>query len=101
VLYIFQIFDCIKSDNPGVIKKVKAIAGDVCQDKLGLSEDDERKVTHNIHVIFHVAANVKFDLNLKDAIIMNVEGTQKVLQLATKMTKLQVRLQLGVYFIKI
>ena len=69
---------------------MKAIAGDVGEPNLGLTAEDEQQLVDSVHIIFHIAAIVKFDSNLKDAINMNVEGTFRLLELATKMRKLEV-----------
>ena len=89
---MFQIFKCFETENPEIMNKVRAIAGDVCEKQLGLSEEDERTLIHSVDIVFHVAALVKFNGSLKDAINMNVEGTQRILQLADSMPKLQVLL---------
>ena len=71
--------------------KVKAVPGDILEDRLGLSEEDERTLARSVHIVFHVAAIVKFDAPLKDAVDMNIGGAKKLLELATKMPNLQVR----------
>jgi len=90
IIDLFQIFDNFRKENPQVLRKVKAIAGDVGEPRLGLTAEDEQQLIDSVHVIFHVAAIVKFDATLKDAINMNVEGTLRLLELATKMRKLEV-----------
>ena len=40
--------------------------------------------------MFHCAANVRFDLTLKEAVNFNLNGTFSVLRLAEKMKNLQV-----------
>lgn len=87
----FQIFENFKKENPKILDKVQAIAGDIGARKLGLSEEDERKLEQQVHVIFHIAAILKLDANLKDAVNMNTTGTLHLLQLATRMQKLQVK----------
>lgn len=84
------IFENFKVKNPKILDKVQAIAGDIGAQKLGLSEEDERKLEQQVHVIFHIAAILKFDANVKDAVNINTTGTLHLLQLATRMQKLQV-----------
>ena len=55
-----------------------------------MSEEDERELTTSVHIIFHIAATVKFDAPLRDAVNLNVRGTERLLKLATKMSKLEV-----------
>lgn len=73
-----------------MLRKVKAVAGDIGSEKLGLSDEDERKLEQQVHIIFHIAAILKLDADIKDAVNMNTCGTLRLLQLATRMKKLQV-----------
>lgn len=85
-----QIFNNILEKNPDVIKKIHVIKGDVMEDKLGMSPEDRDYLITNVEVIFHCAANVRFDQPLRPMIQMNVSGTLKVLQLAEEMINLKV-----------
>lgn len=76
------------------MSKVKAISGDIAGEGLKLSVEDERTLVDSVQIIFHIAAVVRFDANLADAVNLNVNGTLRLLELATKMTKLEVRLLL-------
>ena len=46
-------------------KKVKALAGDILEPKLGLSTEDEDTIVEEVSVVFHSAATVRFDEPLK------------------------------------
>lgn len=70
--------------------KVVAIAGDISKADLGLSEEDTRKMIEaGISVVFHSAATVRFNEPLKDAIEINVGGTQAILKLCKKFKRMQ------------
>lgn len=90
--YLSQIFNNFRNDNPNALKKVTAIEGDMGEKNLGLSASSEQKLFKEVEIVFHIAAMLKLDANLKDAVIMNVEGTLTLLNLATKMEKLLVRI---------
>jgi len=45
-----------------------------------------------VSVVFHGAATLKLEANLKDAVEMNLAGTWRVIQVCKKMTKLEVSL---------
>lgn len=84
-----ELFECIrqmKDGNP--LEKVIPLSGDIIQEDLGLSSDDQRLIFDNVSVVFHCAATVRFDERLRDAIQMNVVGTQRLLRLCDKMKKL-------------
>jgi thioester reductase-like protein len=47
------------------LKKVVAIEGDISFPNLGLSDCDRKILTEQVHIVFHVAASVKFDAVLR------------------------------------
>lgn len=90
-----QFFKCVIFDNiikasPNVLNKVKIIKGDILEDGLGISQIDLQELISKVDIVFHCAANVRFDQPLKPMIEMNVGGTQKVLELALKLNNLKV-----------
>ncbi|RVE50675.1 hypothetical protein evm_004707 [Chilo suppressalis] len=54
-----KLFDVVRSQNPGVFRKLKLIAGDILDDGLGISNDDRAELQKNCNVIFHSAACVR------------------------------------------
>lgn len=85
-----MVFDKIRSETPSQLSKIYVIKGDVSVEGLGLTENDENELIDNVNLIFHCAANVRFDQTLKDAVNFNTNGTHRVLKLAEKMKKLLV-----------
>ena len=83
-----QLFDTIKSQGNDPVPRVRAMLGDIDQPKLGLSKEDLNILatqvstscfatvrfhcTHQVHVVLHCAATVRFDENLSVALSMNV-----------------------------
>lgn len=61
--------------------------------RLGLSDDDYGTLTRNVSIVFHVAATVRFDEPIRDAIIKNVRGTREIVALFKRMKNLSVRLE--------
>lgn len=60
---------------------VDVVAGDITEDRLGMSEADYRKVTEEdpVDIILHCAGNVNFNPPLDQALAVNTEGvTHKV-----------------------
>lgn len=72
--------------------KLVPVMGDLSEIRLGLSDGDYNMLAKNVSIVFHVAATVRFDEPLYDAIIKNVRGTREVVQLARQMKNLKVRL---------
>ncbi|XP_065220770.1 putative fatty acyl-CoA reductase CG5065 [Planococcus citri] len=89
-LFHFPIFDNFKKNNPEILKKVALIQGDMQQKDLNLSESDRRKLQDEITVVFHIAAVLKMNATLKEAVEMNVEATMTLLNICTSMRNLKV-----------
>jgi len=83
------LFKHLKETNASSFKKVFAITGDITLPRLGMSDDDVDTVIENTSVIFHSAATVRFDEELRKSVTMNVEGTRSIIELAQKMHKLK------------
>jgi alcohol-forming fatty acyl-CoA reductase len=75
---------------PDRLEKLKFICGDVCHDNLGLSSSDRNILINEVDLIFHCAASVSFEWSLLDILKVNVEGTNRLLLLATEMKRLEV-----------
>lgn len=72
------------------MQKIVFINGDLTVDGLGISESDKATLINEVNVIFHCAANVKFNDALKDAININAVGTERMLRFAQRVKKLKV-----------
>uniref|UniRef100_A0A1B6DEA6 Fatty acyl-CoA reductase n=2 Tax=Clastoptera arizonana TaxID=38151 RepID=A0A1B6DEA6_9HEMI len=70
-------------------KKFILLNGDVSELNLGLSAEDEQNIIKNVSIVFHVAASVRFDDPLSDAIKMNTRGTREIVQLCLKIKSLK------------
>ena len=55
---------------------------------LDISDEDYQKIKSS-SIILHVAASVRFDDSLKNAILMNTRGTVEVCELALKLKNLK------------
>lgn len=82
-----SIFYRLNNDNPAMLNKLVVIEGDVSLLKLGMSQEDFRRM-ENVSIIFHVAASVRFDDDLKYAVIMNTRGTREVMKFAETLKNL-------------
>lgn len=81
-------FDRCKAHNPAVMDKLVAIAGDVRELGLQISEESLERIK-NVTILIHGAATVRFDEPLQESIIMNTRGTREVLELAKGLKKLR------------
>lgn len=80
----------LREEHPEVFKKLVPVAGDISTDGLGLSPSDQQLVCSSVSIVFHTAARIKFDDDLKSAIDSNVKGPQKVAVFCRSITKLKV-----------
>ncbi|KAK9874385.1 hypothetical protein WA026_002732 [Henosepilachna vigintioctopunctata] len=83
------VFDKIREKNPDIFDKVKAVKGDVSLPNIGLTENDMNFLMENIDVVFHSAATVKFNEDLKNAVLLNTLGTKRVMELCQGMKNLK------------
>lgn len=93
ILYIcitLQVFQVIKSECPDILAKVTPIVGDCLKPGLGLNQTDRQLIRNDVDVIFHVAATVRFDAPLRQAVNMNIRSTSDLLDIAADMKKLKV-----------
>lgn len=74
-------------------RKCKAVAGDVSEFNLGLSEENRKMLSENVQLIYHCAATIRFDEPLKYAVLLNTRGTKFMLDLAKQCKKLEVSLR--------
>ncbi|XP_030752945.1 putative fatty acyl-CoA reductase CG8306 [Sitophilus oryzae] len=87
-----NIFERLLKDKPvdEVFARVKAVAGDVGEENLGLSESDRSLLHQNVNVIFHSAATLDFGDDLNTTININLLGTRRITELAKKCRNLKV-----------
>lgn len=68
----------------------EVICGDCTLPDLGISEEDRKILADNISIIYHCAATIRFDEELKTAVLLNTRGTKLMLELAENCPKLEV-----------
>ncbi|XP_047097893.1 fatty acyl-CoA reductase 1-like [Schistocerca piceifrons] len=83
------IFSNARQACPDYLRKVVPIAGDCTQPGLGISPADATMLTSKVSVVFHVAATVRFDADLRTATLTNVASTCEVIALVKRMTNLK------------
>ncbi|HET8755670.1 MAG TPA: SDR family oxidoreductase [Solirubrobacteraceae bacterium] len=62
--------------------RVRAVAGDVTSDGLGMSSAVRTALAEDVGAILHCAASISFDMPLDEARAINVEGTREVIGFA-------------------
>ncbi|XP_015586726.1 fatty acyl-CoA reductase 1 isoform X2 [Cephus cinctus] len=87
-LLTLPLFDKLREERPSSFEKLIPVNGDVIEEGLGLAPTERRVLAERVSIIFHVAASVRFDDTLKDAVIVNARATRDVCILATNMKQL-------------
>ncbi|XP_034241775.1 putative fatty acyl-CoA reductase CG5065 [Thrips palmi] len=83
------VFERLLKERPAAFEQLRPLEGDVGQEKLGLSEADQRTVLDNVSIVFHMAASLNFKLPLKQAVEDNTAGTKSVLDFCCQIAKLE------------
>ncbi|PFX13405.1 Fatty acyl-CoA reductase 1 [Stylophora pistillata] len=86
-----MLYDTVRDMGGDWRNKLVPIKGDIAEDKLGMSDEDWKMLQENVEIVFHSAATVRFDEDLKDAMTLNLYGTQNVIGLCRGMKRLEVR----------
>lgn len=80
----------LRERDPNFLDRISVVSGDLSKLKIGLSDDDINLLCNEIEIVIHAAADVRFNIPLLDLIPSNVLGTRELLEIATKMSHLQV-----------
>ncbi|XP_012270707.1 fatty acyl-CoA reductase wat-like [Orussus abietinus] len=83
------IFDRLRKEVPKFRHRVFTVTGDCSFPGLGLSSSDKDLLMREVSIVFNVAATVRFDEKLKQAVAINVSGTKELLELCKSMEKLK------------
>ncbi|KAI5706235.1 hypothetical protein M8J75_006156 [Diaphorina citri] len=93
-----ELFEKMRKEVPEFKSKIKVLQGNIEQNNLGLSSDDFVQLTSNINIIFHCAATLRFDEELKIAIRTNICATQTVVKLAKQCPHLRLFMYVSTAF---
>merc|ERR1712192_90865 len=69
-----RIFDKLRVEDKEALRRVEAVSGDITEEHLGLSFEEESSLVNSVNIIFHCAATVRFDEKMSLSVGMNVAG---------------------------
>ncbi|XP_073846473.1 putative fatty acyl-CoA reductase CG8306 isoform X1 [Musca autumnalis] len=81
------VFERVRRERPNVFEKVVPIFGDCQHLGLAISQEDLERLK-NVSIIFHEAAVVRFDNDLRSSILMNTRGTFELVKIAQTLKQL-------------
>ncbi|KAL2734722.1 fatty acyl-CoA reductase wat-like isoform X2 [Vespula maculifrons] len=84
-----SLFSTLKKTQPTFLNRLVAIEGDCSLPNLGISKTDRTTLIHEVSIIFHVAATVRFNEKLKSAVAINIQSLNDVINLSKEMPKLK------------
>jgi hypothetical protein len=91
--FSFQSMEPMKRKRPNFAAKVALVSGDCALPNLGLSPEDQQRLSAEVNCILHCAATVRFDEKLREATHINVRAVMDLLRMAKQMKNLKVRRQ--------
>lgn len=98
------MFDSLKNSNDSIdiealLSKIIPVSGDISEEKLGLSDEDFKMLCDNVNIVVHCAATLDFETDLKTAVIINLLGTKRIVELCKQIKTLHVRIILFLYYL--
>lgn len=76
-------------DPSGFLTRLHPMGADISREDLGLESRDRYRVSNQVDVVIHAAANTRFSAPSRDLRDVNVAGTRRVLELAQRCPRLQ------------
>jgi fatty acyl-CoA reductase len=80
----------LKIEVPKFRHKLVVIAGDCSLPDLGISKMDQELIIREVSIAFYMAATVRFDEKIKQAVITNIHGPLEMMKLCRKIKNLKV-----------
>ncbi|CAK9831537.1 Putative fatty acyl-CoA reductase CG8306 [Anthophora retusa] len=85
-----SVFNRLKEENKtDLFKKLIPVAGDVGEENLGLSSEDRLTLVEDVQIVFHSAATLDFEADLKTTTNTNLLGTRRIVQLCQEIRDLK------------
>lgn len=78
--------------------KLVLVPGDLQKLNLGISSEDKNNLINDVEIVFHAAADVRFDESLKEATEINIRGTREIMLLSQQITNLNVLIYVSTAF---
>ncbi|CAK1593024.1 unnamed protein product [Parnassius mnemosyne] len=88
-LFEDPVFDELRKIKPNFVDKIVAVEGDISDIRFGMDITVWDSMIEEVNIIFHMAAVVRFDAQLKTTILSNVRGTREAVRLGKACKKLR------------
>ncbi len=99
-----SIFDCLKRElgsgfDTFVEQRVTVLNGDLTDERLGVSDDDYRRLCDEVEVIINSAAVVVFDERLDLSLNLNTMGARRMMDVARDCRRLQAVIHISTCYV--
>lgn len=84
------VFNHLNEHRPSALNKIQLFEGDLEAPQLGMNASNRKLIADNVSIVFHSAADVRFDRPLRIAYDINIGGTKRMLNFATEFKHLDV-----------
>ncbi|KAM7298889.1 putative acyl-CoA reductase [Ixodes scapularis] len=98
-MWFEQCFNRLNQEYPESLNKVVAVEGNLTEENLGLKSSDYKRLTSEVSIVFHSAATIRFNDTLRNAVMINMEGTKSVVDLCHKLNKLKAIVHVSTAFV--
>lgn len=88
-IFCGDLFSVVAKHDPNYMDRIRIIEGDTRKLDVGISLEDQQTISENVDIIIHAAADVRFDVPLKELSLVNLRGTREIIKLAEQMKNLQ------------
>ncbi|CAI8027876.1 Putative fatty acyl-CoA reductase CG5065 [Geodia barretti] len=83
------LFERLRSEQPGAVDKVVPVFGDIQEKQLGMRREDQEMLQDRVSIVFHLAATVRFESPLREALTKNVASVSELITLCHGMKHLK------------
>lgn len=88
-LLMGPLFERLRNEAPGAIDKVVPVVGDIQKPELGLKREDQEMLQDRVSIVFHLAATVRFEAPIREALSKNVGAVCALVALCRNMKNLK------------
>ncbi|GLG96577.1 Fatty acyl-CoA reductase [Gryllus bimaculatus] len=83
------VFDRLRKYRPNDLEKISVIPGDLSKPFLSISPKDQEILIETTSVVFHVAATLRFNEPLKEAVTVNTTATKHLVEFCSRMSNIK------------
>lgn len=83
------VFQSLRRSQPNFLERISIVNGDLGMPGLGIEPSTHEQLQHEINVVIHAAADVRFNEPLFDLLRCNLFGTRELLELSKEMKSLE------------